>query len=240
MPTRKNKYAHRAKISEAKMRQLVRFFAVGLDATQIAELMGINRNTVNRYLAEIRWRVARFCETRSAVPVALPAEMPSAADALWTDGGKAGKGILFGLFKQDGKIYAELVPESSARDFQAVIKGKRSADTVVSSEGWRGYHGVVDLGHGRHFRFETDTAGPSADSLPEAAPAQERPRKGNGISGTEGFWGYAKTRLTRARGLSRSVFYLHLKECEFRFNYKDQDIYKIVLDILKKQPLFDA
>lgn len=51
----KNKYAIRSKISEAKIRQIVRLFAVDLDALQIAQIAGVNRNTVNRYLAA-------FCE----------------------------------------------------------------------------------------------------------------------------------------------------------------------------------
>jgi transposase len=52
--TRKNKYAHRSKISEAKFRELVRLFAADLDAGQIAEIARLNRNTVNRYLRLIR------------------------------------------------------------------------------------------------------------------------------------------------------------------------------------------
>lgn len=47
----KNKYAHRSKISEAKTRQIVRLFAIDLDASQIAMVTNLNRNTINRYLA---------------------------------------------------------------------------------------------------------------------------------------------------------------------------------------------
>jgi len=42
-----NKYIKRAKISEAKFRLLVRFFAHDLDAKTIASLTRLNRNTVN-------------------------------------------------------------------------------------------------------------------------------------------------------------------------------------------------
>mgnify|MGYP001653046576 CR=1 FL=1 len=40
--TGKNKYSYRAKISEAKIRQIVRLFAVDLDASQIAQLTNLN------------------------------------------------------------------------------------------------------------------------------------------------------------------------------------------------------
>lgn len=56
-----NKYVNRSKISEAKFRELVRLFALDLTATQIAELSGLNRNTVNRYIKGIRGRIAEYC-----------------------------------------------------------------------------------------------------------------------------------------------------------------------------------
>lgn len=47
-----------------------------------------------------------------------------------------------------------------------------------------------------------------------------RAMRGNHIKGIKGFWGYAKTRPTRFRGMRPSAFYLHLKDCEFRFNHR--------------------
>jgi transposase len=44
--TANNRYARRSKISEAKIRELVKLFALELEATQIAELANLNRNTV--------------------------------------------------------------------------------------------------------------------------------------------------------------------------------------------------
>ena len=61
----KNKYSVRSRISEAKIRQIVKLFSVDLDALQIAAIAGVNRNTVNRHLAAIRERIARYCEAES-------------------------------------------------------------------------------------------------------------------------------------------------------------------------------
>ena len=63
----KNKYAYRSKISEDKIRQIVKLFAVDLDASQISEVTSLNRNTINRYLAAFRERIARYCEAESPV-----------------------------------------------------------------------------------------------------------------------------------------------------------------------------
>ena len=59
---RKNKYVQRSKISEATFREIVRYFSIDLDASQIAVLSGLNRNTINRYLQGIRMRIAHVCE----------------------------------------------------------------------------------------------------------------------------------------------------------------------------------
>ena len=53
--------------------------------------------------------------------------------------------------------------------------------------------------------------------------------KGNShINGIELFWGYTKIRLVKFKGMNKSMFNLHLKECEFRFNNRKQNIYKIL------------
>ncbi|MCK5920061.1 MAG: IS1595 family transposase, partial [Methylococcales bacterium] len=57
------------------------------------------------------------------------------------------------------------------------------------------------------------------------------------INGIESFWGYAKIRLVKFKGMNKRTFNLHLKECEFRFNNREQDVYKILLDMFRNKPL---
>ena len=63
--TLKNKYASRSKISEKKIRQIVKLFSLDLDASQVAKITGLNRNTINRYLSEIRLRIFEYCQSQS-------------------------------------------------------------------------------------------------------------------------------------------------------------------------------
>lgn len=65
--TNEKQNATRLKISEAKIRQIARLLAVGLDVLQIAQISGVNQNTINRYLAAFRERIAHFCEAESPV-----------------------------------------------------------------------------------------------------------------------------------------------------------------------------
>ena len=60
-----NKYIKRSHISEAKFRDIVRCFALDVNALKIASLTKLNRNTVNRYLGLIRERIVELCEQAS-------------------------------------------------------------------------------------------------------------------------------------------------------------------------------
>jgi transposase-like protein len=53
----------------------------------------------------------------------------------------------------------------------------------------------------------------------------------------ENFWGVAKTRPARLRGIRPDKFYPHLKETEFRFNHRRDDLYALLLREFRKSPL---
>ena len=57
------------------------------------------------------------------------------------------------------------------------------------------------------------------------------------VNGIESFWSFAKRRLAKFNGLADSTFYLHLKETEFRFNMRNNNLYDIMLKGLRKNPL---
>jgi hypothetical protein len=57
------------------------------------------------------------------------------------------------------------------------------------------------------------------------------------INGIDSFWGCAKTRLVKFKGMDKKIFNLHLKECKFRFNQRAEDVYQIFLKIFIDEPL---
>ena len=59
----------------------------------------------------------------------------------------------------------------------------------------------------------------------------------NHINGIESFWSLAKRRLSKFCGVPKRTFYLHLKETEFRFNHRNNNLYKELLNFLRKDPL---
>lgn len=222
----KNRYAIRSRISESQFRQIVRLFSVDLDATQITVLTGLNRNTVNRYLKGIRVRIAEYCEAQS--PFAGEVEVDESYFGARRIKGKRGRGAfgktaVFGVFKRNGHVYTEIVPDCRKTTLQAIIRGRVELGSVIYSDGWRGYNGLVDVGYGKHLRVDHGR--------------DEFARGRTHINGIEGFWGFAKSRLTRFRGMNKHTFYLHLKECEFRFNHRQQDLYPIILKLCRERPL---
>jgi len=52
------------------------------------------------------------------------------------------------------------------------------------------------------------------------------------INGLEGFWSWAKERLIKYHGVSKANFPLYLKELEFRYNHRHDDIFEKVADYL--------
>jgi len=225
--TIKNKYANRSKISEKKIRQIVKLFSLDLDASQIAKITCLNRNTINRYVSEIRERIADYCNTQS--PFSGEVELDESFFGARRVKGKRGRGasgktIVFGIFKRHGKVYTEIVPDCRRSTLQGVIRGRVSLESVIHTDGWRGYNGLVDLGYKKHFRVHHGK--------------NEFVRGKTHINGIESFWGYAKTRLSRFRGIHKKTFLLHLKECEFRFNNRGTDMYSLILKIIRHKPLF--
>ena len=121
-------------------------------------------------------------------------------------------------------MYTEIVWNCSRDTLQGIIWGKVDPETVIHSDKWRGYNGLVDLGYKKHCRVDHGK--------------NEFARGNSHINGIESFWGFAKTRLLKFRGMNKKTFYLHLKECEFRFNYRNEYIYDKIMKIIKKSSLF--
>ena len=139
--TSSNKYSKRSKISEAKIRQIVKLFTIDLTASQIAEVTGLNRNTINRHLTALRERIASFCHEESPVSgeVEVDESYFGARRVKGLKGrGARGKTIVFGLFKRNGRVYTEIVPDCSKRTLQGIIRGRVELESVIHSDGWRG------------------------------------------------------------------------------------------------------
>lgn len=222
-----NRYYRRSRTAEWKFRLLVRYFALDLSSSDVAELTGLTHKTVNAIFLKIRQRMAEDCERRSPLSAGEVEVDESYFGARRVRGkrgrGASGKTIVFGLLKRDGKVYTEIVPDCKKATLQAIIRGRVSPEAVIHSDGWRGYDGLVDVGYSKHFRVEHG--------------ANVFARGTHHINGIESFWSFAKRRLQKFNGISAHTFYLHLKECEWRFNSRSKNLYQELLILLRNHPL---
>ena len=221
-----NRYYKFSKISEAKFRRLIKAFAMDFTATDCAELTGISIRSVNSIFIKIRHRIAEYCEKQS--PYSGEIELDESYFGPRRVRGKRRRGagsktIVFGIFKRNGHVYTEIVPDARKKTLLPVIRGRVDLDSVIHTDSWRAYDGLVDLGYEKHFRVHHG--------------ANEFAKDKKHINGIESFWAYAKLRLSRFKGLTKHTFYLHLKETEFRFNHRKDDIYKLLLKMLRYHPI---
>jgi transposase-like protein len=226
MKQAKNKYIKNARISERKFKEILKYFCVDLTAVQTSKITGINRNTINRYYNKFRERIVKLCNLES--PFKGEIEVDESYFGAKRVKGKRGRGargktIVFGLLKRNDKVYTEIVPDAQKKTLQDIIRGKVDIHSIIYSDKWRGYNGLVDVGYDKHFRVNHGE--------------NEFANGKNHINGIESFWSYAKIRLYKFRGLKKEKFNLHLKECEFRFNNRSLDMYKILLKSFRKEPL---
>ena len=137
----KNKYAKRSRISEKKIREVLRYFAADLTALQTAELSGLNRNTINRIYRGLRERMLIACEAQRPMFGIIEVD-ESFFGAKRVKGrrgrGAYGKTVVFGVFERDGQVYTEIVSDCSKPTLQGIIRGKVDASAIINSDGWRG------------------------------------------------------------------------------------------------------
>jgi len=199
-----------SKLSQYKIGKIAECFCISIDATKTALLLKLNRKTVNRYFTAFRklihtHQVSQKDHILGVVEVDESFFGPTRVRSR-PGPRKRGRGTLkqpvFGIYERNGAVYTELVPDCSAKTLQSIIRGKISPDSVIHSDGWRGYDGLVDVGFDKHFRINK---------------SRHFAEKGVHINGIEAFWSFTKRRLAKFNGVKRN-FELHLKECEWRYN----------------------
>ena len=222
-----NKYIFLTHISERKFREILKLFSADIEASKIADLTGVSRTTINRLIKVLRERIVSLCEQESCFDSGSVEIDESYFGARRVRGirgrGAKGKTIVFGLKKRKGKVYTQVVENCSAEVLIPIIREKVDLDSIVYTDGFRTYDGLVNYGFQKHYRVNHGK--------------NEFANGTNHINGIENFWGIAKARLSKFRGIKKAHFYMHLKECEFRFNHRDEDLYKLLLKECRNSPL---
>ena len=150
----------RAKISRHKVKKIIKYFCIDILASKTSELVEINRNTINRYYNIFRVLIY-VAQVNDLIKIFGKAEVDESyfgASRIRCNHAKLKRGRgttkqpVFGILERNGKVYTEIVPYCKKKTLQDIIFGKISKNTVIYSNGWRGYNGLVDVGYDKHFR----------------------------------------------------------------------------------------
>jgi len=57
------------------------------------------------------------------------------------------KRLSSGFWNAAGGVYTEIVPNAAKKPLQTAIQGRVAIDSIIHSDGWRGYDGLVDRGY---------------------------------------------------------------------------------------------
>ena len=211
------------RLSAQKFNKLLRCFCTDITATACAEIVGVNRNTVNSWYNDFRHKIMLhvLAETRSESGEFEVDESYFGAKRVRGKRGRgaAGKTPVFGLLKRGGKVIVRIVPDCSKESLMPIIQGLALEGSTIHSDCWKAYDGLILNGYDHYRVFHSEN---------------EFARVKCHVNGIENFWSFAKRRLAKFNGCDSDKFVVHLMECDWRYNHRNEDLYKELSEILKR------
>jgi transposase len=130
--------------------------------------------------------------------------------------GAAGKVIVFGLIKRNGRVKAMPIVRHNQTEIMRQIQAHTREGSLYYTDEWQAY-ATLKL-RGDHVMIRKEKG---------------RPVGRDHINGIEGFWSYAKNWLYPFRGVPRPYFHLYLAEVCFRFNHRDEDLMPLLKRLMQ-------
>ena len=199
--------------------RLVKLFELELSTRKIAWQLGLAYGTALKAVTTLRMAILAHAAGADEL---LGGEVE--ADESYFGGkrkgkrgrGAAGKVPVFGILERDGQVWVEVVPNVRAETVLKLTVKKVRHGSLVYTDRFQIYDALMFCGY-RHLKLDHGKYFPQGRVY---------------INGLEGFWSYAKERLIKHHGMSPARFPLYLKEQEFRYNHRDQDIFPIMTQYL--------
>ncbi len=129
--------------------------------------------------------------------------------------GAAGKQMVFGMYMRNGKVLTFPVPSRNREVVLPLIEGHTKPGSLFYTDDWHAYASLPVRGAHVVVRKE-----------------KGKPKGRNYLNGIEGFWSFAKNWLYQYRGVPQQHFHLYLKELEFRFNHRNDDLFDLITSLL--------
>ena len=224
----RNPYRKKSRIWTAKTREIIKYFSMDVPAIKATELTRLNHKTIDNWYNYLREMIYFECEKEKQEKLwwwvyELDESYFWPKRIRWKRGRWAwGKTIVFWILKRWEKVYTEVIPNAKAKSLIPIIRGKIDPWSIINTDDWRSYSGLVEMWYEKHYRVHHGK--------------NEFARWKQHINGIESFWSFTKRRFIKFNGIKKEFFHLYLKESEFRYNVRISwwDLYKILLKKLRK------
>ncbi len=218
----KNRYYKHSKLDEQCFRRILELFAMDLTAVQCAKLTGVNVRSVNSIYLKLRDRISQWSESNASGTPGLnagtqavdPQEKPSGYLESQSDGV-----IGVRLFVQEEQVYCALLnPNANPPSI-----GDNNIVVAADSAEWREYSIGIDVRRDMRLKLKSATF--------------QKAYHANDLQRVEAFGLFLRLRLSKFKGLRREKFYYHLKESEYRYNHRREELYALLLGMLGEAPI---
>lgn len=213
------RWLHRGRLSCRQWLRLVKLFELEVSTRKMATQLKLAYNTTYKAVTTLRLAILAHAQD-GATLLQGEIEMDEAYFGGRRKGrrgrGAAGKVPVFGILEREGRVFVEVVPNVRAQTVLGLAVKKVRRGSIVYTDRFQIYDALMFCGY-RHLQIDHRT---------------EFSRGRVYINGLEGFWSYAKERLMKHHGISPQRFPLYLKELEFRYNHRHEDLFPTLVAYL--------
>ena len=210
------RWINKLNISFKQWLWIIKLFELEVSARKIAQQVELSYPTVLKAVTIIR--IAVVAHTKDAKDL-FNGEIE--LDESYFGGrrkGKRGRGAynkvpVFGILERNGTVLVEVVKDVTAESLLSMTVQTVRRGSIVYTDKFRSYNALMFCGY-KHLRVDHKKRFSSGKVY---------------INGLEGFWSYAKERIMKFHGVSKEKFPLYLKEMEFRYNNRNNEIFTLLV-----------
>ncbi len=214
------------KISSEKIHKIIKCFCEDIPATKTAAIFDLNRKTVDRYYHFLQ-NIILNKALLDATDYKIPLDDAQSCHDLFTEKEASlqavccNKSLILGLVEKGGKVFlvCEKTVEQRVLDYLLKKTSHLTHDTYLSfPERWQNYNAMI-------INCELFTR--KFLKNPKKMPTNL----------SQLFWTYVRRRFIIFNGVATHHYGVFLKNSEFRFNHRKEDLYMIILKALKEDSL---
>jgi transposase len=199
---------------------LLYLFVLGVPANRIKQYTDISLKTVHRVFTIIREAIYEQAlkeleEAQIHGEIEMDETMFGGYRAGKRGWGASGKQIIFGLYQRNGKVFTFPISSRSKNTLLPIIEKHIKPGGLYYTDDWHAYSSLSIRGN--HVVIKK---------------SEGQPKGRNNINGIEGFWSFAKNWLYQYRGVPKHHFHLYLKEIEFRFNHRQENLFVLFANFM--------